>query len=149
MRTIYDGKLYLYFGIATMVLALITGAVSAYSTFVVEPEIRKYLDADSDISKNYKKAYVLLREPQIFAGYDRFDHEDSGVKRFIEHFDEMVYYGIEMTPDQKQYLELLYQRREKGAALGMKTMVYILLVSLLAWTMFFIERRQSSARNDK
>ena len=144
MLKINDSRLYFYFGIVTLVLALVLGAISSYSIFIVEPKIRTCLNAGTDINQNYRKAYILLRNPQIFAGYERFDAEGSGVKRFIEHFDEMVYYGIEITADQKQYLDLLLQRRVKGASLGVKTMVYLLLVSFLSWIMFFVERRQAA-----
>jgi hypothetical protein len=145
MRKINDSRLYLYFGAVTLALALVVGAISSYSIFSVEPGIRALLNAPSDINGNYRKAYLFLRNPQIFAGYERFDAEGSGARRFIEHFDEAIYSGSEITADQKQYLELLLERRQGGSALGIKTMFYILLVSFLSWIMYFVEKRQAPA----
>ncbi|MCL1910859.1 MAG: hypothetical protein FWG13_01480 [Leptospirales bacterium] len=137
---IYDGKLYFFFGIASLALAVILGGISSYSKFIVEPEIRGCLNAADETGENYKKAYILLRKPQIFAGYEHFDAHSIPINKILETFDQMVYAGLPINQDYGQYLEVLLKRREDGAALGLKTTLFVLIVSMLSWVMFFMEK---------
>lgn len=142
IRKIYDGKIYFVFGIVTLIIACIIGSISSYSYFGIEPEVRTLLDAETDVDENYRKAYILLRDPQLFAGYEHFDGESGRIKKFLESFDNLLYSGLGITPENKYHLEILLERRISGRMLGYKTMVFMLLISLLSWIMFFIEKRQ-------
>ena len=141
-RKFYDGKLYLVFGIVTLALVFIISAISSYSHFVVEPEVRTLLATSENIDENYRKAYIILREPQLFAGYEQFDGDSRRIEKFIESFDELVYSGLGLMPDHKVHLEILLERRVSGTILGYKTAVFILIISLMSWLMFFLEKRQ-------
>ena len=141
-RKFYDGKLYLVFGIVTLALVFIISAISSYSHFVVEPEVRTLLDAGENIDENFRKAYIILREPQLFAGYEQFDGDSRRIEKFIESFDKLVYSGLGIMPDHKAHLEILLERRVSGTVLGYKTAVFVLIISLMSWLMYFLEKRQ-------
>ncbi|PKL38008.1 MAG: hypothetical protein CVV44_12630 [Spirochaetae bacterium HGW-Spirochaetae-1] len=142
MTIFNDTKLYFYFAIVTLALALITASLSAYSRFSVEPRIHSLLNSENNMQDNYRQAYILLRNPQIFALYEHFDIDGMKIKNSLIYFDNKVYEGKEFIPDEKKYLELLLQRRTDGSQLGFNTVVYLLIVSFLAWAMFFYERRK-------
>jgi hypothetical protein len=137
---IYDGKLYFFFGIVSLCVAVILGGISAYSKFLVEPKIRGYIETPDENGENYKKAYILLRNPQIFAGYEHFDGQSVAINKILETFDQMLYAGLPINPDHGQYLEVLLKRRAEGSALGFKTMFFVLFVSALSWALFLIEK---------
>lgn len=134
----YDGKLYLTFSIVLLIIAILIGGISAYSVFYVEPKIKAFLDGETD--EDWRQAYVLLREPQLFAGYDNFDRESLGLKNLLTYFDEIVYSGASAAPEYRHYLELLLNRRESGAQLGLKTAAFALILSLFSLGMFFLEK---------
>jgi len=137
---IYDGNLYFFFGIASLTIAVILGGISSYSRFVVESKIRGYLEAPYETDENYKKAYILLRDPQLFAGYEHFDAHSIAINKILETFDQMVYAELIIPQDYNQYLEVLLKRREDGAMLGFKTALFVFIVSILSWTMFLLEK---------
>ncbi|MCL2025868.1 MAG: hypothetical protein FWG92_03580 [Leptospirales bacterium] len=137
----YDGNLYFFFGIISLSIVIILGAISSYSKFIVEPEIRGYLEAPYETDDNYKNAYILLRKPQIFAGYEHFDAHSIAMNKILETFDQMIYAGLVIPEDYGQYLEILLKRREDGAMLGFKTALFVFILSMLSWVMFFIERK--------
>lgn len=133
----YDGKIYLVFGLVVLAISLIVAGTSAYSIFSVEPKVRLLLDSENEA--DWRRAYVALREPQVFAGYDNFDRESMGVKRLLSFFDEAVYSGTGIASDQLQYLELLLERRHSGSVLGFKSAAFCLIVSILSFVMFVAE----------
>jgi hypothetical protein len=47
------------------VIALFTGGVSLYSKISVEPAAARLISSTDSM----KQGYILLREPQLFAGY--------------------------------------------------------------------------------
>jgi len=143
MKKIDDSKLYYYFSIVTLALALIVGALSFYSIIFVEPEIKELLSAKNDISNNYKKAYIKLRDPQIFGLYENFDAEGSSVKNSLIYFDNKIFAGKDIVETEKKYLELLLDRRMKGARLGRNTMFFLLLLTFFGGGMYLYERKQS------
>ena len=147
MITFNDSRIYFYFGIVTLVLALVTGAVSGYSKFFVESKISAHLSADKDIDKEYKKAYILLRNPQVFALYENFDKASDAVERILAYFDEKIYRGMAMEAGETgdiRYLNKLLERRQQGSVLGFKSAVYLILLSFLSWVMFFVEKKQAA-----
>ncbi len=174
-----DKKLYLYFGLAVSGITLILAIISFYSILYVQPSVKKLL-AEKDktrISASYKKAYIMLRDPQLFALYENFDtdlhlsnkfeiakkrkleskaalhkqyansYSGSVVKNQLIRFDKMIYSGIELTADQKIYLEALLDRRIKGAQLGRNTMFYCLIITILTFAFYFYEKRSMANKN--
>jgi hypothetical protein len=139
MKKIDDSRLYLYSAIVTLIVGLILGAVSYYSILFVEPTVERLLSSKGDIDKNYKEAYIILRNPQIFAGYSNFDTDR--VKNSLTFFDNKIFSGEKIDPDRKIYLEVLLDRRKEGSILGRNTMVFFMLLSLVAWVLFFNERK--------
>ena len=147
MKKIDDSRIYLIIAIAALAVALVLAPVSYYSILIVEPEIESLLDKNDDNGMNYKLAYLKLREPQIFAGYENFDIDGISVKNSLAFFDKRVYYGGEIDAPRKAYLELLLDRRKKGSALGRNTMIFFTILSLLFGAVFFQERRSSRSRD--
>ena len=171
MKKIDDSKLYLYFGLVTLVIGILLGIVSFYSILSVEKKVTGYLTAKDNVSLNLKKAYLLLRNPQLFGRYEYFDTEQdlhqgytsalklglekkenlekiiaatySGktVKDALRYFDNKVYYGKDLTSDESKYLEVLLDRRKKGSVLGRNTMIFVLSLSLISLFLFFVEKR--------
>ncbi|MBN2080206.1 MAG: hypothetical protein JW838_14650 [Spirochaetes bacterium] len=141
MKKINDSRIYLIAAIAALVVALVLAPVSFYSILVVEPEIEGLLNSDDETGTNYKRAYLKLRDPQVFAGYENFDIDGISVKNSLAFFDKRIYYGGDIDAPRKAYLELLLDRRKKGSALGRNTMVFFILLSLLFWVFFFQERK--------
>ncbi|MCU0849057.1 MAG: hypothetical protein MUD12_14350 [Spirochaetes bacterium] len=144
MKKINDSKLYFYFGAATLAISIITAAVSAYSVFSVERETERLLSAGDKVNEQYKKAYLMIRDPQVFAGLDNFDASGMSVKNSIIYFDKKIASGSELEPADRSYLEIILDRRKKGSRLGINTAAFLLLVSGLGWAMFFYERKSNS-----
>ncbi len=147
MQKPYDGKIYLIFGAAALFLCLLLSGISAWSTFSVEPEIKKYLN--SDASADLEKAWKLLENPQIFAGYDHFDPDSAGISGLLSFFRRLSDEGGEFKPEHRQYLNFLLERRESGTVLGYKTAVFLFAVSCLAFGMYILERRTSGKQLKK
>lgn len=143
MKKINDTKLYLYSAVVTITISVIVGIVSFYSIFSVEKEVENLLSQTENIDQNYKKAYIILRNPQIFAGYQNFDTTGMSVKNSIIYFDKLIYSGQTIDESNKNYLELLLNRRKQGSRLGRNTMIYFLLVSIICFIFFFVEKRQN------
>jgi hypothetical protein len=142
MKNINDSRIYLFAAVITLFIALILGAVSYYSIIFVEPKVENLLSAAQDIDAHYKKAYLILRDPQVFAGYSNFDSER--VRNSLTFFDSKIYTGEPISRDRKVYLEVLLDRRKEGSILGRNTMVYFLLLSLVFWILFIHERREAA-----
>ncbi|HOT43869.1 MAG TPA: hypothetical protein PLM53_05405 [Spirochaetota bacterium] len=143
MKKIDDSKIYLITAVTTLAVAVILAVVAYYSILSVEPKVEQLLSAKDNISTNYKKAYLILRDPQVFAGYSYFDAEGVSVKNSLAFFDKRVYNGEEIDTNRKAYLELLLERRKKGSVLTRNTMVFFLVLSLAFWAVFVQERRSS------
>lgn len=143
MKKIDDSRIYLIAAVTTLVVAIVLGAVAFYSILSVEPRIETLLNARDNISASYKKAYLMLRDPQVFAGYGYFDAEGVSVKNSLAFFDKRVYNGEEIDATRKAYLELLLDRRKKGSILTRNTMAFCLILSLVFWAIFIQERRSS------
>ena len=140
MEKINDSRLYMIMIIVPLVIALFTGGISLYSKIVVEPEALKLISSPGTI----KQGYILLREPQLFAGYRYWDSDGSAVKNTIRYFDFTIYNGGEIKPEEKVYVELLLKRREAGSMLGLKTALFAIIISLMSAAALFIEKRNNS-----
>ncbi len=134
-----DSKIYLYFSIAVLVAGILFGLPGIYSRVVTEPVIESLITQNADTNK-LKQAYIMLRNPHIFAGYDRFDEGGAGIEYILKEFDSRVAEQKEFTENDKLYLELLLQRRQQGSDLSIKTMVFFILLSLLGAIALAIEK---------
>lgn len=134
-----DSKIYFYFSIAVLVAGILFGLPGIYSKMVTEPAIEKLLAQNTD-SQKLKQAYIMLRNPHIFAGYDRYDEAGAGIEYILKEFDNRVAQQKEFTSNDAMYLELLLLRRQQGSDLSIKTMIYFILLSLLGVTALAIEK---------
>ena len=66
---INDIRLYLYFSIITLVIGIVLGAVSYYSILVVEPRAQNLINSQGNVNQNFRIAYGILRNPQLFARF--------------------------------------------------------------------------------
>jgi hypothetical protein len=142
MKRIDDTRLYLFFSIVTLFVALILGLVSYYSIMFVEPEIEKLMIANDNVGDNYRKAFEMLKDPQIFARYENFDRDTHGVREnVLPYFENKVKNSEAFVPEDKIYLNVLFERRKQGSALGRNTMVFFLLLTLMGMGFFIYEKR--------
>lgn len=140
MKKINDLPLYWYFSIVTAVIALILSLIAGYSIFMLEPDIKKLLSSKENIDENYKKAYLKLRDPQIFARYENFDAISQPIKMILKDFDKKIYQKEKFIQEDNAYLEILLERRILGSRLTRNSMIFFVLLSILGWGMFFYER---------
>jgi len=136
MKKINDTKIYLSLIIVPLIIASLIGGVSMYSKLIVEPEVKALLASDATM----KQAYLLLREPQIFGGYKYWDSDGMAVRNSLRYFDSKLLKGEEITSDERVYLELVLKRRISGSELGIKTTLFLLLVSAAGCAAYLIER---------
>ncbi len=142
MKAIDDRKLYLYFSLTTIIIGIILALIWSYSAFLVEPEIEGLLSNEEDIGDNFKKAYEMLKDPQLFARYENFDSISKPIEDIIESFDNRVRENEKFEINDKIYLHILMERRKLGAQLTRNTSVFFVLLSILGWLFYFLEIRQ-------
>ncbi len=157
MKKFIDTKVYVWWMSASFVLAVICGAIASYSMYHVEPKIQALLDegeimyndiqksedkikTEAEVSELYTKAYVLLRDPQIFARYEYYDSEAAPIKQILVKFDKIVADGKKIQPDHKLYLDVLYKRRLQGSKLTFSSMIFFLSLTALAGVFLIIEK---------
>jgi len=136
-----DSKLYLYFSLITCIIGVILAMISFYSIFIVEPEIDKLLNDEENIIKNYPEAYIMLKDPQIFARYENYDNISRSIKPILRNFDDRIKTNKRFDKGDKIYLETLFERRKLGSLLGKNTMIFFFLLSILGWGFYFYEVR--------
>ncbi len=141
MKKIDDSRLYLWFAAITLGIALACGGIAGYSMLHVEPEIGALLAAEDDVAAAYREAYLMLRDPQIFARYENFDVAAQPVKFILRDYDRRVSAGEELAKDDGLYLGILLERRQLGSALTRNTAVFFALLSAFGFGLFFYERR--------
>ena len=120
------------------------GFIFSYSAFLVEPEIKLLMSSEDNIDENYKKAFVMLKNPQIFARYENYDQEGMRIKTIIRVYDEKIEKNVLFDKNDKRYLELLLERREMGALLTRNTMIFFFLLTVLGLIFYVYERRQNA-----
>lgn len=141
MKKINDSNIYLILAVVTLALGIVLAVVSFYSILIVEPKVERLLADRSNIDLNHKRAYLILRDPQLFAGYGYFDAEGISIRNSLAFFDKRIYSGEEIDSTRTAYLDLLLDRRKKGAVLGRNTMFFFILLSLIFFTLFINEKR--------
>lgn len=147
MKKINDSRMFFWGAVVTLVCAFFFGIIAFYSILIVEPDVRSLMEKKENVDYNLKKAYLELRDPQLFAGYQHFDQRGDAVKKTIMTFDEKIYTGSDITPeasDARIYLGLLLDRRMQGSRLGRTTMFYFLLISAISWVVFFYEKKKAA-----
>jgi len=144
MKKINDSKLYLYFAIIAFSIGLLVGAVSFYSILHVEKKVKSLLEATTDIDKSYKQAYLILRDPQVFAGYENWDAEGARVQNSLVFFDGTINNGAILKVEDRVYLDILLERRMKGSRLGRTTMGFCFIMGIAGLLAFFYEKRQNA-----
>jgi hypothetical protein len=160
MKMFNDSKIYIWFSAVTFAIAMIVGAVSFYSILKVEPQIVRLLDEGSNVAfeksmseaemnearakmnKPLTEAYILLRDPQIFARYENFDFFSERIRvKFLPAFDKMIKNKEILTKEYRPYLDILLERRMAGSRLGRMTMTFFFILSLVGLSFYFWERR--------
>lgn len=136
-----DKIIYIAFIAATLAVSLITGGISLYSKVFVEPRAAALLYDDSSDPDKLRKAYIILRDPQIFAGYKYWDSEGISARNTLRYFDHKLFNGKEIAQTEKPYLELLRSRRAAGSTLGIKTAFFFLGFAFIGAAAFLIYRR--------
>jgi len=137
MKKPNDIKIYISMIIIPLLLAIILGGVSLYSRLIIEPKVKKLLASESTM----KDGYLLLREPQIFAGYKYWDSDGMAVKNTLRYFDNKLFNGADIKPEERIYLELVFKRRVSGSELGIKSSLFFLIISFAGTIAYFIERK--------
>lgn len=148
MIKVNDSRIYFYSIAAFAACAIFFGSISAYSKFVVESETLSLLASAENSDKNMKKAFLLLRDPQLFAGYDFFDAEGMAVKNTIQHFDKKIFSGTPLVSDEKRYIELLLDRRKKGSSLGFSTSIFFIILSAASLALYTYEKKSAGSSRD-
>jgi hypothetical protein len=136
-----DKIIYIAFIAATLAAALFFGGISLYSRMSVEPNALALLEnAGEDFSK-LNEAYIILRDPQLFAGYKYWDSDGIPARNTLRYFDNKIFNGKDIIPAEKPYLNILLQRRIAGSTLGIKTAFFFLGFAFIGAVAFFIYRR--------
>lgn len=138
MKKINDTKIYISMILVPLVIAAVLGGVSLYSRLIVEPKAKALISSEATM----KEGYLLLREPQIFGGYKYWDSDGMAVKNSLRYFDNKIFNGGAITPDERIYLELVLKRRMSGSELGIKSAFFLLLVSFAGFIALIIEKRK-------
>ncbi len=139
MKKINDTKIYLSIIIAPLIIAMLLGSISLYSKLIVEKKAKSLIASESTM----KEGYLLLREPQLFGGYKYWDSDGMAVKNSLRYFDSRIFNGGDIKPDEKIYLQLILNRRSSGSELGIKTAVFLLIVSFTGFIAYMIERKKN------
>jgi hypothetical protein len=141
MKKIIDTKIYLSIIIAPLVIAAAIGGISLYSKLIVEPKAKALISSEATM----KEGYLILREPQIFGGYKYWDSDGMAVKNSLRYFDNKLFNGGAITPDERIYLELVLKRRISGSELGIKSAFFLILVSFTGLIALLIEKRNEKS----
>jgi len=139
MKKINDSKIYLAMVLVPLVIAAAVGGVSLYSRFKVEPKIKSLISSESTM----KEGYILLREPQIFGGYTHWESDifsdGQVVKNSLIKYDDKVFNGEGLNANDRIYLERILMRRISGSELGIKSAIFLLIVSLTCFAAYLLE----------
>jgi hypothetical protein len=136
-----DKIIYIVFIAATLVAALFFGGISLYSRISVEPKAASLIENAGDDSSKLNEAYILLRDPQLFAGYKYWDSDGIPARNTLRYFDNKLFNGKDIVSAEKPYLKILLGRRIAGSTLGIKTAFFFLGFAVIGAAAFIIYRR--------
>ena len=139
MKRADDSKIYLTIIIVPLVIAAILGGISLYSIMIVEPKAKALINSEE--SKSMKEGYLILRRAELFGGFNHWDFDGDVVRKSIKHFDKEIYKGTELEKNDRRYLNEILARRESGSNLGIKTSLFLLIVSFAGFAAYIFERR--------
>jgi hypothetical protein len=142
MKKIDDSKIYLIIFIIPLIIAAIIAAISLYSIMLVEPKAKVLIDSEDSVSM--KEGYIMLRKGGLFGKYNYWDRDGDIVRNSIRYYDNQIYNKLELTKDDKRYITKILNRRESGSKLGVKTSIFLLIVSLTGLGAYIFEKRGSS-----
>lgn len=155
-----DKKIFLISTITAGVLTLVIGCISLYSILFVEKKAETHIktaikmtknlkDPDdlyseeySKLNKVYQDAYFLVRTPQIFAAYKNFDPKANATKKIFKQFDEGIYKNKKFDKNTYIYINYLLDRRKKGSMLGLKTSIFLLIITLISAGMMLTNKKE-------
>ncbi|MDY6933838.1 MAG: hypothetical protein SVZ03_06400 [Spirochaetota bacterium] len=147
MKKTDDTKLYRYFSIITLIIAIILALISYYSILIVEPKVKELLSMSDNINDNYKEAYIELKNPQLFAGYNNYDAIARPIESIKKNFNNKIDNNEEFEINDKIYLSILLERRMLGSRLGRNTMIFFLMLSALGFVFCLYEIKQKKTRS--
>jgi hypothetical protein len=101
------------------------------------------LSGTRDIDRDYRRAYLVLRRPQVFARYENFDDTAQPVKFILREFDRRIHGGETFTGEDRVYLDILLERRMQGSRLTRNTFVFFALLSIMGWVFYLYERSRA------
>ncbi|MCL2154395.1 MAG: hypothetical protein FWH53_01885 [Leptospirales bacterium] len=139
MKKIDDSKIYLTIFIVPLIIAVIISGISLYSIIVVESKARALID--SEVSKSMKEGYIMLRKGGLFGKHNHWDIDGDIVRKSIRYYDNQLYNEAELTKDDKRYLNEILNRRESGSNLGIKTSLFLLIVSITGLAAYIFEKK--------
>ena len=136
-----DKIIYIAFISATLAAALFFGGISLYSRISVEPAAASLIENSGEDSSKLNKAFIILRDPQLFAGYKYWDSDGIPARNTLRYFDNKLFNGKDIVPAEKPYLKILLERRIAGSTLGIKTALFFLGFAFIGAAAFVIYRR--------
>ena len=140
MKQINDSKLYLLLSAVAFTLFILLITIFLYSKILIEMPAEKLINSELDINRNYREAYFLLRDPQIFALYENFDIEGRRVLISLRILDnKMITKGL-LNKDDKRYLVSLLERRSKGSHLSLYTSVFFSMLFIIFLILYKTEK---------
>jgi len=138
---INDSRIFLAFAVTCLTTGIFFGSVSLYSKLTVERSASSMRNETEINGNTIKKAYILLRDPQVFGGYEYFDSEGITVKNTLRYLDSKIFTGSKIEEKDAQYVSLLLHRRKLGSDLGMKTALFFTFLSVLGAAAYIRERK--------
>lgn len=147
MKIINDSKLYLYFTLISFIIGILLLLIYSYSAFIVEPEIKKLISSEDNIDENYKKAFIKLKDPQIFARYENFDRISIPIKTIIKVYDAKIEANEAFVRNDVVYLQILLDRRLLGSQLTKNTTIFFFLLALLGAAFYLFERKTNKCNS--
>ena len=141
MKKINDTRIYGYFFVTMLVIALLLTGTGLYSRLGIEKKAQTLLAAEGDVNVPFRDAYLLLRSPQVFAGYEHFDADGISVRNTLVYFDAKITRGEPFIAEEGAYIRLLLERRQKGSHLTLASAVFCYIISALGAAFFLHEKR--------
>ncbi len=143
-----NSKLYLGTALVFLLVSILLAVLVAFNRFVEEPAIASALEKGKEDPSFCAEAYLTLRDPHVFAGYDRFDSKGRAVVTILRYFDRLLY--EKKSPDEgcDRYLVFLFDRWKAGVHLAAVSLAYTGPVSLIALLLFLFEWRRGERPSD-
>lgn len=141
---INDSRYYLYASGITFIISVILALIFSYSAFIIEPRIEELLTVKEgvNINENLKNAFLILKDPQIFARYEHYDRLARPIESIIKVYDKKLNNNEAFVEEDIIYLNILLDRRIRGSELTRDTMIFFLLIAVLGMIFYIYEKIQ-------